>query len=55
MARIVVNDHVDAGLALLFMSVVVAILLLGLRAGLRAWRLTDISAREAPRIALAAE
>ncbi len=54
MARIVTNDHVNAGLALLFMSVVVVLLLLGLRAGLRAWRATHPTAAETARVAIEA-
>jgi carbon starvation protein len=55
MARVITNDYVDMTLALLFMSVVVAIMLLGLRAGLRAWRAAEPSAVESPRVALAAK
>jgi carbon starvation protein len=55
MARVITNDYVDMTLALLFMSVVVAVMLLGLRAGLRAWRASEPSAVESPRVALAAK
>ena len=51
MQRIIVNDRVDAGLALLFMSVVVAVLLLGLVAAQRAWRAMHPTAAETPRVA----
>ncbi len=55
MARVVTNDYVDMTLALLFMSVVATIMLLGLRAGLRAWRALEPSAMESPRVALVAK
>jgi carbon starvation protein len=51
MQRIVTNDHVNAGLALLFMAVVVLIGLLGARAAWRARRSTTATALEAPYVA----
>jgi carbon starvation protein len=46
MTRIVTNDQVNAALALLFMSVVVAVMVLGLRAALRAWQSAHPTAAE---------
>ena len=54
MQRIVQNDHVDASLALLFISVVVLVLLLGLRAALQARRSLNPTAMEAPYVAASA-
>jgi carbon starvation protein len=51
MARVVNNDRVDAALALLFMTVVVTVLLLGLRAALRARRSAVPTALESPHAA----
>ena len=51
MQRIVRNDTIDAGLALLFMAVVVLTLLLGIRAALRARRSAQPTALEAPYVA----
>jgi carbon starvation protein len=51
MRRVVMNDRVDAGLALMFMGVVVLTSLLGLRAALRARRLSQPSAQETPYVA----
>ncbi|MBX6420749.1 MAG: carbon starvation protein A [Nevskia sp.] len=48
MHRVVVNDHVDAALALLFMAVVVAVALLGLRAAVRGARAAAPTATESP-------
>ncbi|GAC1623733.1 MAG: carbon starvation CstA family protein [Nevskia sp.] len=48
MQRIVLNDRIDATLALLFMAVVVAVFLLGLRTALAALRANAPSSREAP-------
>ncbi|MBV8063851.1 MAG: carbon starvation protein A [Nevskia sp.] len=51
MRRVVQNDIVDASLALLFMAVVLAVLLLGLRAAWRARRAIAPTALEAPYVA----
>lgn len=48
MRRVVVNDHVDAALALLFIAVVVAIVVLGLRAAWRGARAGAPTAMESP-------
>jgi len=48
MRRVIVNDQVDAALALLFMAVVAAIAVLGLRAAWRAARAAAPTAMEAP-------
>jgi len=48
MSRIVFNDYLDAGLALLFMGVVVVIFVLAARVALRARRTAVITAMEAP-------
>ena len=55
MQRIVLNDRIDAALALLFMSVVVIVLVLGLRTALRALRAERPTANEMPPRALATE
>jgi carbon starvation protein len=52
MQRIVVNDRVDAALALLFMAVVLTVLLLGARAALRARRSPVPTALECPDAAI---
>jgi carbon starvation protein len=51
MRRVVSNDHVDAALALLFMAVVLIVLLLGVRAALRARRDALPTAQESPYVA----
>jgi carbon starvation protein len=48
MRQIVFNDYLNAGLCLLFMSIVVAATVLGLRAGLRALGDPAVTAREEP-------
>jgi carbon starvation protein len=53
MQRIVTNDHVNAGLALLFMSIVVVVVLFGLRTAFQARRSAVPTASEAPYVALA--
>jgi carbon starvation protein len=50
MRRIVLNDHIDAGLALLFMSVVAIVLLLGIRTALQALRSQVSTSHETPRV-----
>ena len=55
MARVVTNDRVDATLCLLFIAVVVAIFVLGLRTALQALRKPQATANEAPRVALVVE
>jgi carbon starvation protein len=52
MQQVITNDYVNATLALLFLSVMWAVLLLGARAALRAWRATAPTAREAEYVAL---
>ncbi|MDR3414812.1 MAG: carbon starvation CstA family protein [Nevskia sp.] len=54
MQRIVQNDRVDASLAMLFMTVVVLIFLLGARAALRARQSEKPTALEAPYVAVTA-
>jgi len=46
MRQIVFNDRIDAGLAALFVAVVVAILVFGIRSCLEAWRAERWTARE---------
>lgn len=53
MQRIVINDQVNAGLSLLFMAIVVAVVVLGLRAALAARRIGTPTAMETPYVALA--
>ncbi|SFN44529.1 carbon starvation CstA family protein [Dokdonella immobilis] len=53
MQRIIVNDHVNAGLAALFMAIVVCVVLFGLRAALKARRIAAPTAIETPYVALA--
>jgi carbon starvation protein len=48
---VVLNDRIDAGLALLFMGVVLLTALLGLRAALRASRSATPTAQETPYVA----
>jgi carbon starvation protein len=50
MQRIVLNDHIDAALALLFMSVVLIVLLLGIRTAVQALRSQVSTSHEAPRV-----
>lgn len=52
MRQIVLNDRIDAALALLFMSVVIAVFVLGVRAAWAALRAPAPSAQEAPYVAL---
>jgi carbon starvation protein len=48
MRRIVFNDYLDATLAVIFMLVVVAVLVFGIRVAMRAWQAKRPTAREAP-------
>jgi carbon starvation protein CstA len=48
MQRIIVNDRVDATLAGLFMLVVVAMIVFGIRSGFAAWRTKTPTVRETP-------
>ena len=52
MQRIVFNDRLDAGLALLFMSVVVIVFVLAVRTALASLRSRQPTAVEAPYVAL---
>jgi len=52
MSQIVMNDRIDAALAALFMAVVLAIFLIGLRTAWRALRQDAPSANEAPHVAV---
>jgi carbon starvation protein len=54
MQRIVLNDHVNAGLALMFMGIVVIVVLFGLRAALKARRIAMPTTVETPYVALSA-
>jgi carbon starvation protein len=51
MARVVRNDHIDAALTVLLMALVVALVALGTKAALKAWRHGDVSTRETPYVA----
>jgi carbon starvation protein len=53
MQRIIVNDRVDATLAGLFMLVVVAMIVFGLRSTLAAWRAPQPTVREIPEAVVA--
>lgn len=53
MQRIVTNDYVNSGLALLFMAIVVLVVVFGLRTALRARRIEAPTASESPYVALA--
>ena len=48
MRQVVVNDYVNAALCALFIAIVVAVAVLGLRAALRAWRTPAFTALEDP-------
>jgi carbon starvation protein len=48
MQRVIGNDHINAGLALLFIGVVVAITLIGAATAWRARRITEPTSKEAP-------
>jgi len=48
MQRVVFNDYLDAGLALLFMAVVLSVLSYGIRACRQAWQSAHPTARETP-------
>ena len=52
MSRIVLNDRIDATLALLFISVVVIVFLLAVRTAWASLRCREITAREAPYVAV---
>ncbi|MEZ5460722.1 carbon starvation CstA family protein [Dokdonella sp.] len=52
MQRIIINDSVNAGLALLFMSIVVVVVVFGLRASLKARRVDRPTSVEMPYVAL---
>jgi carbon starvation protein CstA len=54
MQRIVSNDYVNAGLAALFMGIVVIVVLFGLRAALKARRIATATAVETPYVAVSA-
>jgi carbon starvation protein len=51
MARVVRNDYIDAALTVLLMALVVALVTLGTRAALRAWRAPEVTVRETPYVA----
>jgi carbon starvation protein len=51
MARVVRNDHIDAALTVLLMALVVALVTLGAKAALKAWKHGDVSTRETPYVA----
>ncbi len=53
MHRILTNDYVDATLAAIFMLLVVAVIVFGLRAAVAARRSTIVTAHETPYVALA--
>jgi len=53
MNRIVFNDYVNAGLAATFMTIVVVVVVFGIRAALRARRVSVPTAQETPYVALA--
>jgi carbon starvation protein CstA len=53
MHRIVVNDYVNSGLALLFMAIVVIVIVFGIRSALSARRIASPTASETPYVALA--
>jgi carbon starvation protein len=53
MHRIVFNDYVNASLALIFMSIVVIVVVFGIRAALKARRISSPTANETPYVALA--
>ncbi len=48
MQQIVINDYVNASLCALFMTILVAVTILGLRVGLRSLRVATFSAQEEP-------
>ncbi|MDH4457715.1 MAG: carbon starvation CstA family protein [Nevskia sp.] len=52
MSRIVLNDRIDAALALLFMTVVVIVFVLAVRTALASLRTREVTAREAPYVAV---
>ncbi len=54
MQRIVVNDYVNAGLALIFMTLVVLVIVFGIRAALKARAIGTPTAQETPYVALEA-
>jgi carbon starvation protein len=53
MHRIVINDYVNSGLALLFMAIVVIVIVFGIRSALSARRSASPTASETPYVALA--
>lgn len=53
MNRIVFNDYVNAGLAATFMTIVVVVVVFGIRAALKARRVSVPTAQETPYVALA--
>jgi len=53
MNRIVFNDYVNAGLAATFMAIVVVVVVFGIRAAVRARRISLPTAQETPYVALA--
>ena len=55
MQRVVTNDRIDAGLALLFLGVVVSITLIGLNVGWRAFRARGPSTIEAAYVVASAD
>jgi carbon starvation protein len=53
MHRIIVNDYVNSGLALLFMAIVVIVIVFGIRTAISARRIAAPTASETPFVALA--
>ncbi len=51
MQRIVQNDYVNSAMTVLLMGLVLSLVFLGLRAGLKGWRNADVSTQEAPYVA----
>ncbi|HOX72102.1 MAG TPA: carbon starvation protein A, partial [Dokdonella sp.] len=53
MHRIVTNDYVNSGLSLLFMTIVVIVIVFGIRTSLKARRIASPTASETPYVPLA--
>ena len=50
MGQVIINDYVDAGLAILFMLVVISMVIYGIQACLEAWRADRPTTHEAPAV-----
>ncbi|MBV8094527.1 MAG: carbon starvation protein A [Acetobacteraceae bacterium] len=50
MGQVIINDYVDAGLAILFMLVVISMVIYGIQACLEAWRAERPTTHEAPAV-----